>query len=93
MLSNFRLQTFVAVFGDFGEKVPVVDNVLSSHEHKIYPTISHDDKCIEFEFQTDRNFKRMNFRANYVDLRQTYLALELKIVKVRGYETYNITEV
>ena len=38
-----------------------------------------------FEFQTDRNY--------YVDLRQTYLALKLKLVRGRGYETYNSKEV
>ena len=27
-------------------------------------------------------------RNHYVDLRQTYLALKLKLVKGRGYETY-----
>ena len=42
-------------------------------------------KTAEFEFQTYRNY--------YVDLRQTYLALKLKIVRGRGYETYNTTEV
>ena len=39
----------------------------------------------QFEFQTDRN--------NYVDLRQTYLALKLKLVRGRGYETYNSKEI
>ena len=85
MSSNFRYQTFVAVSGNLGGKVPVVDDVLSCHEQEIYPTTSLDENCIEFEFQTDRNY--------YVDLRQTYLALKLKLVKVRGYETYNTKEV
>ena len=85
MSSNFRYQPFVAVSGNFGGKVPVVDDVLSSHEQKIYPTTSLDENCIEFEFQTDRNY--------YVDLRQTYLALKLKLVKGRGYETYKTKEV
>ena len=58
---------------------------MSSHEQEIYPTTSLDENCIEFEFQTDRNY--------YVDLRQTYLALKLKLVKGRGYETYNTKEV
>ena len=83
MSSNFWYQTFVAVSGDLGGKVPVVDDVLSSHEQEIYPTTSLDENCIEFEFQTDRNY--------YVDLRQTYLAL--KLVRGRGYETYNTKEV
>ena len=85
MSSNFRYQTFVAVSGNLGVKVPVADDVLSSHEQEIYPTTSLDEKCIEFEFPTDSNF--------YVDLRQTYLALKLKFVTGRGYETYNTNEV
>ena len=85
MSSIFRYQQFVAVFGNLGGKVPVVDDVLSSHEQQIYPTTSLDENCIEFEFQTDRNY--------YVDSRQMYLALKLKHVRGRGYETYNTKEV
>ena len=85
MSSNFRYQPFVAVSGNLGGKVPVVDDILSPHEQEIYPTTSLHENCIEFEFQTDRNY--------YVDLRQTYLALKLKLVKGRGYETYNTKEV
>ena len=44
-----------------------------------------DENSIEFEFQTDRN--------NYIDLRQTYLSLVLKLVKHRGFDTYETTEV
>ena len=39
----------------------------------------------EFEFQTDWNL--------YINLRQSYLALQLKFVKSRGYETYNSNDV
>ena len=85
MSSNFRYQPFVAVSGNLGGNVPVVDDVLSSHEQEIYPTTSLDENCIEFDFQTDRNY--------YVDLRQTYLALKLKLFKGRGYETYDTKEV
>ena len=85
MSSNFRYQPFVAASGNLGEKVPVVDDVSSSHEQKIYPNTSLDENCIEFEFQTDRNY--------HVDLRQTYLALKLKLVRGRGYEAYNTKEV
>ena len=84
MSNNFRYQPFVAVSGNLGGKVPVFDDVLSSHEQKIYPTTSLDENCIEFEFQTDGNY--------YVEFRQTYLALKLKLVKGRGYETYNTKE-
>ena len=82
---NFWYQTFVPVSGNLGEKVPVVDDVLSSHAQEIYPTTSLDENCIEFEFQTDRNY--------YVDLRQTYLALKLELFRGRGYETYITKEV
>ena len=75
----------MAVSGNLGGKVPVVDDVLSSHDQEIYPTTSLDENCIKFEFQTDRNF--------YVDLRQTDLALKLKLVRGRGYESYNTREV
>ena len=73
MSSNFRYQPFVAVSGSLRGKIPVVDDVLSSHEQEIYPTTSLDENCMEFEFQTDRNY--------YVDLRQTFLALKLKLVR------------
>ena len=85
MSSNFRYQPFVTVSGNLGGKLPVVGDVLSSHEQEIYPTTSLDENCIEFEFQTDRNY--------YVDLRQTYLALKLRLVSGCGYETYNTKEV
>ena len=65
-LKIFRYQPFVAVSANLGVKVPVVDDVLSSHEQEIYPTTSLDENSIEFEFQTDRNL--------YVNLLQTYLA-------------------
>ena len=74
----------MAVSGNLGRKVPVVDDVLSLHGQEVYPTTSLDKNCIEFEFQPDRNY--------YVDLRQTYLALKLKLVRGRGYETYNTKE-
>ena len=83
-LNNFRYQPFVAVSGNPGVKVPVVDNVLSSHEQEKYPTTSLDENSIELEFQTDRNV--------YVDLRQTYLALKIKIVEGRGLDTYKTIE-
>ena len=82
-LNNFRYQPFVAVSENPGVKVPVVDDVLSSHEQEIYPTISLDENSIKFEFQTDRNV--------YVDLRQTYLALKIKLVKGRGFDIYKTT--
>ena len=60
--------------------MPVVDVVLPSHEQEVYPTISLDENCREFEFQRDRNF--------YVNLRQNYWALKLKFIRGRSYEAY-----
>ena len=72
------------VSGNPGVKVPVVDDVLSFQEQEIYPTTSLDENSIEFEFQRDRNV--------YLDLRQTYLALKIKLVKGRGFDTHKTTE-
>ena len=82
--NNFRYQLFVAVSGNLGGKVPIVDDVLSSLEQEIYPTTSLDENCIEVEFKTDRNY--------YVDLRPSFLALKLKFVKGGGYDTYESKE-
>ena len=77
MSSDSWYQIFVAVFGNLGGKITVVDDVLPSHEQEICPRTSLDENCIENEFQTDRNY--------YVDITQTYLAS--KLVKVHVYET------
>ena len=69
--NNFRCQLFVTVSGNLGGKVPIVDDILSSHEQEIYPTTSFDENCIEFEFQTDRNY--------YVGLRQSFFGNEALI--------------
>ena len=61
MSSIFWYQTFVAVSGNPGAKVPIVDDVLSSQDQEIYPNTSLAEECIEFEIQTDQK--------NYVDLR------------------------
>ena len=74
----------MAVSGNLGGKVPIVGDVLSSHEQEIYPTTSLDENCIEIEFQTDRNY--------YVDLTQSFFALKPKFVKGRGYDTYESKE-
>ena len=74
----------MAVCGNFAGKVPVVDDVLSSHEQQTYPATSLDENRIEFKFQTDRN--------SYVALRQCYVALKVKIAKGRGYDTHKSNE-
>ena len=84
-MEYFSLPSFLAVSGSLGGKVPVVDDVWPSHEQEIYPTTSFDESWIEFEFKRDRN--------SYVELRQTFLVLKLKLVRGRGCETYNTKEV
>ena len=74
----------MAVSGNLGGKVPIVDNVLSFYEQEIYPTTSLYENCIELEFQTDRNY--------CVDSRQSFLALKLKLAKERGYDTLESKE-
>ena len=70
----------MSVYGNLGGKVPIVDHVLFLHQQEIHPTTSLDENGVEFQFQTDWNY--------YVDLRQSFLALKLKFVKGRGYDTY-----
>ena len=82
--NNFRYQPFVAVSDNLSAKIPFVDDVLSSHEQQIHPTTSRNENSIEFDFQTDRNY--------YVDLRQSSLALKVKLVNGRGYDTHKSTE-
>ena len=84
MSSVFRYQSFLAVSGSLGVKVPVFEDVLSSHEQESYPTTSLDENGIEFEF-----YRKWLY---YADFRQTYLALNLILVKGRGYDTYNTKE-
>ena len=79
MSSSFLYQPFVAVSGNPGENVPVVDNVLLSHEKEMHASTSLEENCVESEFQTDRNY--------YVDLRQTYLAVKLNFEKGRSFKT------
>ena len=85
MSNNFWYKPFLVVPGNLGGIVPAVDNILSSHEQEIYSTTSLDENCIEFEFQTDRNY--------YVDSRLFYLALKLKFVKGCFSKSYNSREV
>ena len=74
----------MAVSVNLEEKVPIVDDGLSSLEQKIYPTTLLDGNCLWFELQADRNF--------YADLRQTFSSLKLKTNEVRSNEPYNHNE-
>ena len=85
MSSNFRYQISLAASWNIGGRVLLVDEVVPTHEKEICSATSFDKKCIEFEVQTDRNY--------YADLRQTYLALKLKLLNGRGYDTYISKEV
>ena len=80
MSNNFWYLPFAAVSGSFVWKIPVVGDVLSSHEQRISPNTFLDRNCNEFEFRTNRNY--------YVGLRQTFLSLKLTFDKGRVLETY-----
>ena len=80
----FRYQPFVAAFGNPGMEVPTPDDVFFSHEQEVYPITFLHENSNKFEFLTDRNV--------YVDLGQTDLALKIKLVKGRGFDTYKRTE-
>ena len=69
---------------NLGRKVPVVDDILSSEEQKVYPSTWLDENCIEFDFRTNRNY--------YGYLRQTCSTSKLKCAKGRSNETYNTKE-
>ena len=85
MSSISRYYPFVSVSGNLGGKIPIVDDVLSSHKEEIYPTTSIVENCIEFEFQMDWNY--------CVALSQTYLAFKMKLVRGRIYETCKSKEI
>ena len=61
-VEEFLVPTFCGSFWNLGGEVPVVNDILTSNK-KNYPSILLDENCIDFEFETNRNF--------CVDLRQT----------------------
>ena len=81
MSRSFRYQLFVAVSEDLVRQVPLADGFLTSHEQETYLITSRDENCKEFYFQGNQNC--------YLDLRETYLALKVKVVKDHGYKTCN----
>ena len=85
MSVNFGYQTFAAISGNLGGKLPVVGNFLSSHEKEFQITTSLNENCKEIEFQTNW--------IHSLDLKRTYLALKLKFIEGRCYETYKTKEV
>ena len=80
MSNKFGYQTFVAFPVNLGGKVAVVEDISSFHDYETYFATSLDQNSRKIEFQVDPNF--------YVDLRHSYMALKLKLVKCRGEETY-----
>ena len=75
----------MAISGNLGRKISVVDTVLSSQQQDIYATTSLDEHCIECENQRDQNCS--------IDLMQSYLPRRLKFVKGFSYKNNNTTEV
>ena len=85
MPRNFRCQTFVAVSWNLGGNFPVVDDVSLSQEQETYCTTSTNENCMDFEFHMDR--------SSYIDMKQTHLAMKLKIFKGCSHETYYTKEI
>ena len=52
MSNHFRYQTFVEIFGKFGGKFLVVDDVLSPLKQLKFPTTSLGENRLELKFQT-----------------------------------------
>ena len=84
LVEQFLVQNFCGCLQDFLGKTPVVHVVLLYHEQETHLTSSLDENSIELDFQMDRK--------QYVDLRQTFLAWELKLIEGRDYITPNPTE-
>ena len=84
MSNNFRYEPFVVVSGNRGGKVPVVDDVLSSHEKNLSYYLTR------WKLHS-LNVKQIGTITLIWD-RRIWL-LKLKFVNGRGYETYNSEEV
>ena len=56
MSNTVQTQQVVAVSSSLAEKNPGVNNVLSSPEQEIYPTVSNEENRKVLEFQTDQNY-------------------------------------
>ena len=76
----------MAVSGNLGKKVPVIDDVLLHHEQEIYPTTSLKKNWIERVWFSNGSELLRWFETEVI-------GFETEIVKGRGYETYNSAEV
>ena len=65
---------FVAVSGNLGGKVRIINDVLSYREQDYHSSTLLHENCIEFEFESKRNYN--------VALRQSFLVL--KLIFIRG---------
>ena len=50
-MSDLNGSDVIAVSGNAGVKVPNVDNLLSSHGQKFYPTTSVDERALNLSFK------------------------------------------
>ena len=68
------------IFDIFDIFVPVLETIVSSYTHEVFPSTSLDESSIEFEFETDRNL--------YLDMRGTHLSLKLQLFKERLFDAF-----
>ena len=74
------VQLFLTISGNLRRKVPVVADVLLSHEQENYPINSVCGNCIRVAFR--------KFCIYYVGLILSFLAVKLKLAKGLVYKTY-----
>ena len=51
--SHFRYGAFISSSLEIFDKVPVLETIMSSYTHEVFPSTSLDESSIEFEFETD----------------------------------------
>lgn len=66
-------QQFTSSCLELFDRVPILDPIQSSHVQEVYPKTSLTESSLEFEYQTDRNV--------FLDMRETYLSLRIKLLK------------
>ena len=78
--SHFWYGSFTNSSLEIFDKVPVLETIMSSYTHEVFPIFSLDESSIEFEFETDRNF--------YLDMHHTHFSLKLQLFKGRLFDAF-----
>ena len=76
--NHFRYGAFSNSSLEIFDKVLVLETIVSSYTHKIFPSTYLVESSIEFEYETDRNL--------YLDMCYNHLSLKLQLFKGRLFE-------